>query len=414
MESTRKNLAIAQLISRQLTGHITAAEMLELQAWRNEDPDHEALWQQLTDPDQLGDRVAQLEQSNNQTAFAQLMQRIHAEEVPAAFQQEETGQAASHQTTTFIKPWLRYAAVAIPLLAVASAGWYFLRVPRAGMKAPVVAWQRSAPPPSPNTVQLLIDHQEAIPLNKTGGQMIHAMEGTIARTEAGSLSYPVNTNSSTSAAVIQQLVTPKGMDYKVVLPDGSHVWVGAASSLRFPAAFTGKERSVELNGEAYFEVASDAAHPFVVHTRKTAIQVLGTSFNIKAYSSERYERTTLVSGAVKVSTRNNSISKVLQPGQQAVTGTELVMQTADIDAVLAWKNGLFIFRSEPLSGILDELARWYNVIIVHEEGVDLNAHFTGRIIRSKQLSEILAFLETTGKVRFLQEGQLLRVLPGRK
>jgi transmembrane sensor len=264
------------------------------------------------------------------------------------------------------------------------------------------------------TAQLLIDNQEAIPLNKTGGQTIRAMEGTIARNDAGSLLYPVNTHPTTAAAVTRQrLVTPKGMDYKVVLPDGSHVWVGAASSLRFPAAFTGTERSVELDGEAYFEITADAAHPFVVHTSKTAIRVLGTSFNIKAYARERYERTTLVSGAVKVSTVNNAVSKVLQPGQQAVTGTDIQLQTADMDAVLAWKKGLFIFRSEPLSGILDELSRWYNVIIVKEAGVDLNAHFTGRIIRSEQLNEILQFLETTGKVRFSQEGQLLRVLPGR-
>lgn len=421
MEGIRKNLAIAQLISRQLTGQITPAEMLELQAWRKEDPDHEALWQQLTDPDHLSERVAQLDQPNNSDAFAQLMQRIHTDGETARQLQEDaevSSLAVAHLSAerhSRLRPLLRYAAIALPLLAAVSTGWYFFHFHRAATHPPAVAQQRNRlPQQAPNTVQLLIDNQEAIPLNKTGAQTIRAMDGTIARNDEGSLLYPVNTNRTEGGAVaLQQLVTPKGMDYKVVLPDGSRVWVGAATSLRFPAVFTGKERNVELNGEAYFEVAPDAAHPFVVHTNKTAIQVLGTSFNIKAYTGERYERTTLVSGAVKVSAANSPESKVLQPGQQALAGTGLTLQTADMDAVLAWKKGLFIFRSEPLSGILDELSRWYNVVIVKEAGVDLNAHFTGRIIRSEQLSEILQFLETTGKVRFSQEGQLLRVLPGR-
>jgi len=429
MENTRKNLAIAQLISRQLTGHITAAELLELQAWRTADPDHEALWQQLTDPRQLDQRVGELEQLNNKEAFAQLMRRIHVDEKTTHPAQaatpplseassgahhhwpEENGLAATGHIR--MRSLLRYAAIVVPLLAAVSAAWYFFRAPTAPVRPLAVVPQKQVST-SPNTVQLLIDDQEAIALNKTGEQTIHAMQGTIARNDAGSLLYPVNTNPATDAPVAQQrLVTPKGMDYKVVLPDGSHVWVGAASSLRFPAAFTGKERSVELNGEAYFEVAPDAAHPFVVHTGKTAIRVLGTSFNIKAYAGERYERTTLVSGAVKVSAVNSTESMLLQPGQQILAGTGLRMQMADMDAVLAWKKGRFIFRSEPLSDILDELSRWYNVMIVKEAGVDLNAHFTGRIIRSEQLSEILQFLETTGKVRFSQEGQLLRVLPGR-
>jgi transmembrane sensor len=410
MESTRKNLVIAQLISRQLTGQISAAEMQQLQEWREEHPDHEALWQQLTDPEQLNESVQQIDQPHSSNAFAQLMQRVHTAELEAAAQVADA--APEKRRIHFL---VRCAAVAIPLLAAAAGGWYFFHTP------PVPAQQLTAtnernpvPQLSPNTVQLLIDNQQAIPLHKNGAQTIRAMEGTIARNDDGSLLYPVNTSRSTGAVVAQQqLVTPKGMDYKVVLPDGSRVWVGAASSLRFPAAFTGRERSVELNGEAYFEIAPDAAHPFVVHTSKTTIQVLGTAFNIKAYTGERYERTTLVNGAVKVSIGNSQGSRVLMPGQQAVTGAGLTLQTADMDAVLAWKKGLFIFHSEPLSGILDELSRWYNVVIVKEAGVDVNAHFTGRIIRSEQLSEILQFLETTGKVHFSQEGQLLRVLPGR-
>ncbi|WP_436489289.1 FecR family protein [Chitinophaga sp. ARDCPP14] len=353
MENTSKHLVIAQLIARQLAGNITPAEQQQLQAWKKEDPAHEQLWQQLTHPGYLDERVTALGETENKTAFDKLMMQVrHLDAAPGI----------PVLTRNSRRRWLQYAAIAMPLLAAISMGWYLRG--------------KQASPPA------------VYPVNGTG------REG--------------------APAAWQQLVTPKGMEDKVVLPDGSHVWVGAATSLRFPATFSGKERRVELDGEAYFEIAADPQHPFVVHTSKTTVQVLGTAFNIKAYKGERYERTTLVSGAVKVSAANSTNSRLLAPGQQAVVNGAIAVESTDVDAALAWKRGVFIFRSEKLSDILEELSRWYNVVIVTESSVDGNAHFTGRIIRSEQLDDILQFLEATGKVHFSREGQLLRVSAGRR
>ncbi|PSL42866.1 FecR family protein [Chitinophaga niastensis] len=407
MEKTAKNIAIANLIARQLKGEISAEEMVQLQVWRAQQPGNEQLWQQLTDPDYLGERLLQLNNDDHSEAYAQLMARIKQEVIPM------------HRSHS--RNWLRYAAIALPLLGTTAICWFFVsRKAPATVVSTITYNDTTAQHPPANTVQLLIANQEAIPLNKTGHQTIRGKDGTVAQNNGNSLLYPVNTHVAEGVAVAQQqLITPKGMDYKVVLPDGTKVWVGAASSLRFPAAFTGKERRVELSGEAFFEVAKDVQHPFIVYTAKTITTVLGTAFNIKAYSGERCEHTTLVNGALKVATVNNSNgtgnNKLLEPGQQTVVKEgSIIVQAADMESALAWKNGMFIFHSEPMADILDELSRWYNVIIVREPGVDLSSHFTGRMIRSQQINDILQFLEATGKVHFTQQGQVLRVLPGRK
>lgn len=411
MENTSKHLAIAQLIAKQLAGNITPAEQRQLQAWKDEDPANEQLWQQLTNPGYLGERVQQLGEMDDKTALNKLMIRVRNQDIAG---QPGITTEVPMLTLNRSRKWLQYAAIAVPLLAAVSTGWYLHGKQASPPAVEQMAVNRNTLSPV-NTVQLLIENQDAIPLRKTGTQTIHAAKGAIIRNDDGSLLYPVNTTRQEGMPVVwQQLVTPKGMDYKVVLPDGSQVWIGAATSLRFPDTFTGKERRVELDGEAYFEVAADPQHPFVVHTGRTAVQVLGTAFNIKAYKGERYERTTLVYGAVKVSVANNTSSRLLAPGQQAVVGGNIAVEPADMDAALAWKKGLFIFRSEKLSDILEELSRWYNVVVVTEQTVDGNAHFTGRIIRSEQLNDILQFLEATGKVHFSREGQLLRVSPGRK
>lgn len=219
------------------------------------------------------------------------------------------------------------------------------------------------------------------------------------------------------------LSTPKGGQYQVILPDGSKVWLNAASSLRFPTVFSGKERLVELSGEAFFQIAKNVSMPFKVSIAPPSssgdggaeetypplqIEVLGTEFNIMAYAEEGNKRITLISGAVKVSANENKV--VLEPGQQAQVGdvsTVRVLNQINTEEQLAWKNGLFQFQNASIQSILRQVARWYDVDIVYKEKVD--QQFVGKIPREVPISTVLKILESTGWVHFMIEGKKITV-----
>lgn len=213
-----------------------------------------------------------------------------------------------------------------------------------------------------------------------------------------------------SKIVYNTLTTPRGGQYKIVLSDGSRVWLNAASSLRYPSAFTGKERAVEVTGEAYFEVSPDEHKPFTVRANGTEVQVLGTQFNIMAYENEAEQHITLASGGVRVSKANSS--RVLKPGQQArLSSSEniRVVEDADVDEALAWTNNLFSFNDASIETVMQQLARWYDVDVKYA-GI-VSQHFNGNIPRSVSLSRVFVMLELTGKVHFRIEGRQIIVSP---
>jgi hypothetical protein len=196
------------------------------------------------------------------------------------------------------------------------------------------------------------------------------------------------------------LHTPRGGMYQVVLPDGSKVWLNAASTLRFPASFEGlKERKVVLDGEAYFEVVARAGQPFLVDAGAQVVQVLGTAFNINAYKEEMVTRTTLVQGSVRVG------AMVLKPGEQAA-GAEKV--DVNVEEVVGWKNGYFVFENEQLGSIMRKIARWYDVEVEFKGEVP-GDEFGGRIARGSDLKQVLRKLELTNKVHFEVEGRKIIV-----
>jgi len=204
--------------------------------------------------------------------------------------------------------------------------------------------------------------------------------------------------------------TPVGGQYTVVLPDGSKVWLNAASSLKFPTAFTGTERRVELTGEGYFEVAKNKHMPFKVNFNREEVEVLGTHFNISAYPDEAVTRTTLLEGSVRIS--KNNIKKILVPGQQAISSMQtggFNIAEVNTDEAIAWKNGLFLFHNENIRSIMKKIARWYNVD-VNYQGSFTNQEYGGRISQSKNLSEILKNLELTGTIHFKIEGRRVTVM----
>jgi transmembrane sensor len=218
---------------------------------------------------------------------------------------------------------------------------------------------------------------------------------------------------SKSAAKMKWLKanTPRGGQYQVILPDGSSVWLNAASELKFPSTFTGAaNRQVELSGEAYFEIAKDKAHPFVVVSKGQEVTVLGTHFNIDGYVDEDNTKTTVLEGSVSVAGLNNAHHQnvpkvVLKPNQQAVLSGYKNLTVKEVDAANAasWKNGKFTFNSELLGSIMKQAERWYDVEVIFQDDVK-NLRLTGSISRFESISGLLKILEATKEVDFLIEG----------
>jgi len=214
--------------------------------------------------------------------------------------------------------------------------------------------------------------------------------------------------------------TPKGGQYHIALPDGTNVWINAGSTLRFPSSFEDMtERRVQLNGEAYFEVASVKTVfgmqkrarrvPFIVQTNKQEVTVLGTHFNINSYDDEPNIKTTLLEGLVKVSSA--SANEIIKPGQQAVNdGSTIMVKKADTEMAVAWKNGEFMFATENLRSIMRKVTRWYNVQVVYADPEIGNKPFSGTISKFKNVSEVLNLLQVTGEVKFKIEGRKITVL----
>jgi ferric-dicitrate binding protein FerR (iron transport regulator) len=214
------------------------------------------------------------------------------------------------------------------------------------------------------------------------------------------------------------LRTPRGGQYQLQLPDGSKVWLNAQSSIRFPTAFTGNERVVDVTGEAYFEVEKNPNMPFRVNmlnaSGKTAgqVEVLGTHFNINAYDDEEVMRTTLLEGKVKLSSMVNGEWAMLKPGEQSSLSQSSQLShpiPVQTEEITAWKNGLFRFQDASIESIMRQIGRWYNVDIVYERKID--KQFIGTIPRQVPVSTVLKILESTGWVHFTIEGKKITVAP---
>jgi transmembrane sensor len=225
----------------------------------------------------------------------------------------------------------------------------------------------------------------------------------------GQVVYVSKDAQANAPVLYNTLKTPRGGQYQLQLADGSKVWMNAGSSLYFPASFNGKERMVQLTGEAYFEIAKDAQRPFRVMVNDMQVNVLGTHFNIMAYDNEVATAVTLLEGAVSVERNHESVK--LRPGQQAQSAdhsTIKVLNDIDPEEAVAWKNGFFITNHTSLPVLMRQIERWYNVEVVYEGKVP-NKQFGGKIPRKSDLKEVLEVLELS-KVYTKVEGNKVTIL----
>lgn len=261
------------------------------------------------------------------------------------------------------------------------------------------------PPGGKRAVLTLTNGRTIILDSLKNGTIVKTSTFEINKTEEGLLvyhSYKSN-NKTIGSSEFNIISTPRGGEYKVILPDGSKVWLNAASSIKFPAVFSGNTREIYLNGEAYFEVAKNSSIPFRVRSKYAEIQVLGTHFNARAYNDELSVKTTLVEGSVKIRTR--STVNLLKPGEQAVLERNnlTIIKDVDVEEQLAWKNGLFQFKDASLENVMKQAALWYDLTI-HYEGKISKRHLTGKISRKVNASEFLNMLKYTG-VEYKRSGK---------
>lgn len=264
--------------------------------------------------------------------------------------------------------------------------------------------------PGTDKALLTLANGKTIVLDSAGTGNITEESGIRITKTADGLVYEVMAAKNSKELVYNTISTPKGGQYQVLLPDGTKVWLNAASNLHFPVIFSGNERKVELSGEAYFEVAKDAAKPFKVKTNTQEVEVLGTHFNLNAYADEDFTKTTLLEGKVKV-TRGTE-QALLIPGQQALNvrnSALMVKAVKDVSEAIAWKNGLFMFDKEDIHMIMNKIARWYDVDV--EYAVDMKGKtYGGNISRFKDVSEVLNTMELTGTIHFKIEGRKIIVM----
>ncbi len=379
---------IEQLWEGWVTGVLTPEQVAEFQG-RLADPDPETL-AFLDDLLQSEAYQGLADARKEELLFQRIMQR------------NRQAPAKTPARIRFIFP--RAAAAAILLLAAGLAlfNWLGPRPTKTNSNTPTMADLA----PGGNKAILTLANGQKINLDSaTNGTLAEQGNTKISKLDNGKLSYNA-VASRTGKIVYNTLTTPRGGQYQLILPDGTKVWLNAASSITYPTAFTGPERSVNITGEAYFEVIHKAKQPFRVHAADALIQDLGTHFNINAYSEEAVIQTTLLEGSISITDKNSSL--ILKPGQQATAdapGTIRLNANPDLDETMAWKNGLFQFNHADIETVMRQVSRWYDVDVIFE-GPKPAGHFGGKISRNVNASQMLKVLATSG-LHFRIEGRKL-------
>ena len=395
-----------RLLHQYLNSQISEDDCIELLAYINN-----------ADTDDVADAVVvDLVDLEKAPQFGEKQTDETLRQIQSDFRYKESLLAKKEQTNIFRiykKKWLQIAAAFLILLTGGILYvWHQNKLKpnenqfTVSHKTPIL--------PGTNKAFLTMANGKIILLsNATNGVLAKTNSGNILKTHNGQIIYntmdagklnggqPVNDNT---------LTTPKGGEYEIILPDGTKVWLNAASSLSYPVVFTGHDRQVKLTGEAYFEVAKNKEKPFYVNINNVQIRVLGTYFNVEGYNDDEEIKATLLEGAVQVT--KNEAHSILAPGQQAVISRNsggIVVSAADIDDAMAWKNGYFIFDHDNIQGIMKKVSRWYDVDVVYQ-GSFSDLKFGGTFYRSKNIEELLQHLESVGNIHFIIKGRRIIVM----
>lgn len=415
---------IADLIIKHLQDTISADESQTLEQWITASEENRSKFNRIVNGDTLREDLLLYIDSDQK-----IRERVYAK-LPEV------------QDSLIVTPkrnWMRWVSVAAAVLIITGASVWLTRskeTPTTNTPEQQVPMATTIPAGG-NRATLTLADGTVIDLDKAGNGTI-ATEGKtkVNKKEDGQLEYKSATGTRQSAITYNLLSTPRGGQYQLILPDGSKVWLNAASSIKYPTEFSGSERRVEVTGESYFEIVKNTEKPFKVTVlppsggagRGGEIEVVGTHFNINAYGDEQPIVTTLIEGKIKISpidvVSKPSVSsdinnpkpktinyKLLNPGEEAQISDKAdikVRKNVDTESAVAWMKGFFDFHNANIKTVMSQVSRWYNIDVQYKSAVPAQT-FEGNIDRNIPLNELLALLQQMGATKFTIEGRTVKV-----
>lgn len=405
------------LLSGFIDNKLSLHEVNELLEFIQSQP---SLYDRLLNSQEIKNKLSE-QAYNNTINISEAVSLRMKEKLLAAVKDDEAGigvstglQASYRQRKPLLRvlvnKW-RWAAAAILVIAITTAVFMLVERKPGGTEPGIAKSTVNDVLPGGYRATLQLANGQVIILDSAAnGSLAKQGNTSIIKLANGQIAYNLESNVTTEV-MYNTMSTPAGGQFKLQLPDGTNVWLNAASSITYPTAFVGKDRTVSIKGEAYFEVAKDQSKPFHVKVNNMDVEVLGTHFNINSYADESAIKTTLLEGSVKVKSELQS-AVILKPGEQALLAANsplTIEHSPDIDQVMAWKNGLFNFNKLSLQEVMKQIARWYDVEVLYQGEVKPKK-FGGEIQRDLNLSEVLEGLKETG-IHFRIEEKKLIVLP---
>jgi ferric-dicitrate binding protein FerR (iron transport regulator) len=380
---------IAWLLFKGLEGQLSEAERIELEQWKNENPEQMKFFDDVYDENKMAGLIKAHHPEYLEGLHDRVLSKIE-------------GKIKFKVVPLFKRPFFRLA-VAACIAGLLVVGGYFMLTPRATKGGPgPVANTNDVKAPETNKARITLADGKVLAVDSLNTYLQGNVK--ITKTADGKIVY----SGSGNEVVYNTLTNPRGSTViDMTLSDGSHVWLNAESSITYPVAFTGSERKVSMKGEGYFKVTHNSSMPFTLTKDETSVTVLGTEFNVNAYDNEPDIKVTLVEGSVKLKKADHT--QILKPGQQGrVSGDITVISNVDLEQVLAWKNGSFVLKGTDLAMLMRQVERWYDVDVKFEGAVQ-SKKFGGSINRNVTLSTMLSGLKGYG-VETKLEGNVVTVL----
>ncbi|NQX38487.1 protein of unknown function [Pedobacter steynii] len=386
----------AEQILRYLRNELDIQERTEFLSWLNEHPEQQEFVNGLLEENGMEAELLFMAATDRKQAWDELQQKI---------------KISANKSTVF-QLWKRITALVAVLLVIISAGLYFYNNFNSKHKVTIQDLATNDIKAGGDKAYLTLSDGKRIALTDVeNGKIVTEQAGvSITKTAEGELLYqlkgvPLVGEENKGIILYNIISTPAGGQYQVVLPDGTHVWLNSASSLKYATSLASlKERTVVLTGEAYFEVSrgekGQPKKPFIVKSRNQEVEVLGTHFNINSYEQEELTATTLLEGRVKVK-RQGIFERTISPGEQSLVGKHIEIQKVDTSTAVAWKNGLFKFENANIYTVMNQFSRWYNFDVVYEGKVPTNK-FNGEIYRNLNASKALRIL-SYARIKFRVE-----------